>query len=445
MTKFTPLISIAPLAAGIVLLGPSADPGDVDRSDVVPTTGVVVGAPAASDAATIAAEAIVPVTTLAPDPLAEADPLTRADPVFDSETSPDATPERVVETMLAPDPLGPVTSPDVGDHCASSFDAADLTDFFSQPIGDFQGADYQRAFRLPDDRVLWTFQDAFISGILVHNVGIIQSGRCFTLLNTGARSWLLGELTSHMQQWQWILDGGVNADMTKFHLFVVQMNETGGSYLSRTRPTTLRRVVLDASSLDVLDVIDEPDRDGELYGWSVTSDAEHTYLYSHCYQQFGYDTILGFGECVADIKLARVPRGEFGAEREYWNGTGWTLDELAADPVVDPYFVGSGNNPAQIRFDGTRFVLVQKRDDWWGRTVDFGAADYPQGPFVHVGSIDEPLNCDRSVCNTYFASWIPWTDSSGDPIWSIGHNRWNGAETHRHLADYRPTFLTMSL
>ena len=127
----------------------------------------------------------------------------------------------------------------------------------------------------------------------------------------------------------------------------MQMNETGISHLSRTRPTTLRRVVLDAASLDVIDVVDESDGDGELYGWGVTSDAEYTYLSSHCYQQFGYDTILGFGERVADIQLARVPRGEFGAEREYWDGTGWTLDEVAADPVVGPSFVGSGNNPAQ--------------------------------------------------------------------------------------------------
>ena len=154
--------------------------------------------------------------------------------------------------------------------------------------------------------MLWTFQDAFIGDTLVHNVGMVQSGRCFTLLNDGARSWLLAEDTSHMRQWQWILGGGIGPDETRYHLFVVQMNETGDAYLSRTRPTAFRHVVLDAGTLHTVEVVDESTAGGELYGWSVTSDATHTYLFSHCYQQFGYDTLLGFGECVADIELARV-------------------------------------------------------------------------------------------------------------------------------------------
>ncbi len=98
--------------------------------------------------------------------------------------------------------------------------------FFSEPIGALQGADYQRALRLDDARVLWTFQDAFISGTLVHNVGVLQSGRCFTLLNDGARSWLFADTTVHMHQWHWILDGGQASDGS-VHLFVAQMNERG--------------------------------------------------------------------------------------------------------------------------------------------------------------------------------------------------------------------------
>jgi hypothetical protein len=248
-----------------------------------------------------------------------------------------------------------------------------------------------------------------------------------------------------MKQWQWILDGGLSADGARFHLFVVQLSETGTSYLSRTRPTGLRRVVLDTSTLEVVAVHDEQPQGAGLSGWSVTSDADYTYLYSHCYQQFGYDTVLGFGACVREVGLARVPLGEFDADREYWHGAGWTTDGTRSAPVVDASFVGSGNNPAHIRFDGEKFVLVEKRDDWWGTTVEFGVANDPHGPSRHVATVEEPLNCDRSECNTYFASWIPWDDSDGTHIWSIGHNRWNGSETHNHLADYRPTFLTISL
>jgi hypothetical protein len=77
--------------------------------------------------------------------------------------------------------------------------------------------------------------------------------------------------------------------------------------------------------------------------------------------------------------------------------------------------------------------------------VEFGIADSPQGPFVHVASVEQPLKCDQSACNTNFASWIRWTDSSGNFIWSIGHNRWNGAETLSHISTYRPTFSTINI
>jgi hypothetical protein len=243
-------------------------------------------------------------------------------------------------------------------------------------------------------------------------------------------------------------DGPVTEAITvgaSVHLYVVQMNETGVHYLNRVRPTALRRVVLDASSLAVIDVIDEDPTGADLYGWAVTDDGIYTYLYSHWYRQFGFDTLFGFGECAVEAKLARVPLGEFEADRDYWNGAGWTNHTSEAVAVVDGTFAISGDNPAQIRFDGERFLIVEKPDDWWGTTIEFGVSVEPQGPFRHVGSIAEPRKCDRWTCNTYFASWVPWNDSDGRPIWSVGHNRWDGSETYRHLCTYRPTFSTVDV
>lgn len=363
-------------------------------------------------------------------------------PAVDGPARVERSADRLAETTQAVS-LNVLTSPDHGEHCASGFDAAGLTEFFASPIGSFGGADYQRAVRLADDRVLWTFQDAFIDGTLVHNVGMVQSGRCFSMLNNGARSWLFGDQTSHMRKWHWILGGAINSDGTEIDVFVVEMTETGQTYLDKPRPTALRRVVLDASTLEVRGTFDEVSSDGDLYGWSVTSDNQHTYLYSHCYQQFGYDTLLGSNECVANVKLARIPLGRFDADREYWGHDGWDTDRSQAIAVVDFDFASSGNNPAQIHFDGERFVLVQKRNDWWGQTVEFGVAPKPAGPFVHVTSIGTPLACEPSICNSYFASWVPWTEPDGTPIWSLSHNRWNGSETADHLAHYRPTFWTV--
>lgn len=341
--------------------------------------------------------------------------------------------------------LGPLTSPDVGASCADGLDAEHLNAFVSDGIAGIGGADYQRAIRLPDDRVLWTFQDAFVNGRLLHNVAVIQSGRCFTRVGPGDRSWLFADDTDHQRRWFWVLDGVVSADETTVELFVVEMRETGPQYLSRTRPSALRRVTVDLSNLEATGAVEEPWLDDRLYGWSVTSDAEHTYLYSHCYQQFGYDTMLGFGECASEVTVARVPKGDPGAERTFWDGTGWNPDPASAVAVVDATVFFAGNNPAQIRFTGERFELVEKRGDWFGETVEFATAPHPAGPFEPVASVAQPLPCSFDTCNSYFATWVPWPSSDGTAIWTISHNRWDGTETADHLEHYRPSFHAVHL
>ena len=73
--------------------------------------------------------------------------------------------------------------------CTSSTDPEGINDFFRGGTA-LTGADYQRAFTLPDGRVLWFFQDPFIRGrygtsTRVHNAALVQNGTCFTLLQTG--------------------------------------------------------------------------------------------------------------------------------------------------------------------------------------------------------------------------------------------------------------------
>jgi len=357
----------------------------------------------------------------------------------------DATILNTVDDGKSVDVPSKPTSPDVGAECADGLSAADLTAFFGAPIGSFQGADYQRAVRLPDDRVLWTFQDAFLDGVLAHNAGLIQSGRCFDLLNRDQRSWLFAGETIDERRWYWPLAGTPASDGTLISLFVVEMNEAGSTFLSHPIPTSVYRVELDASTLDVVATHDESATLPDLYGWSITDDGVHTYLYSHCFQQFGYDGPLGFGPCVEFVKVARVPVGDFDAPREYWNGSAWTLDHELAAPVIDGRFVMSGNNPAQIQFDGGRFLLVEKRDDWWGTTVEFGVSSRATGPFRSFASIPEPLACDRETCDTYFASWVPWREADGSLIWSISCNLWDGRETCRRLDLYGPTFDTIPI
>jgi hypothetical protein len=230
-------------------------------------------------------------------------------------------------------------------------------------------------------------------------------------------------------------------DDDRVALFVVEMTETGSSYLSETRPVRVRRVELDVDDFSVVAVFDEPSTGADLYGWSVTGAGVYSYLYSHCYRQFGWDGMFGFDPCVEHVKVARVPLGHFDGPREYWDGSAWSPDSDRAVPVVDGTFASSGNNLAQIVYDGEQFVLIDKRDDWWGSTVEFGLASRATGPFRHVGSVTAPLACDPSECNTYFASWVPWRDTDGAMIWTVSRNVWSG-HTADQLHLYRPAVST---
>src|SRR5262245_29025738 len=68
-----------------------------------------------------------------------------------------------------------------GDRCAVASTAQQLDQAIASRSTGVVGADYQRTIQLPDGRVLWLFQDAFISTprgtpTLVHNAALVQRG-----------------------------------------------------------------------------------------------------------------------------------------------------------------------------------------------------------------------------------------------------------------------------
>lgn len=385
-----------------------------------------------------------PTTTQAPATTAAAPEV--AVVAAPAQRIPNAVPAATIP-VPAVNEFAPVTSPNEGDHCITDLEPATLNEFWSGQIGSFQGGDYQRAHHLGDGRILWTFQDAFINGRLIHNTAFVQSGTCFTRLSTG--NWLFADDTSTMRSWFWIFDGGLAADGT-FHLYVANMVERGGHYLANSEPAAMYRVVLDVATLNVLDVINEPIFGLDLYGWSVTTDGEFTYLLSNCYRQFGYNSPFGFDECVTNTKIARVPAGDFAADRTYWDGTNWVADPATAANITDELFIvptgygpmPSTNNPVQVKFDGDKFRMVSMPGDWWGDRVFTATADSIEGPWTITSEQTITPKCDDSRiaggCNTYYASWVPWTDN-GQFIYSVGNNTWDGSKTHSNLWVYRPT------
>jgi hypothetical protein len=278
----------------------------------------------------------------------------------------------------------------------------------------------------------------------VHNAGLVQWGSCFWVLQGGTythpEEYLFGSATDRFSNWFWPLAGDVGSD-GKFHVFVAEMHNSGARYLDRVDPMATWRAVIDPADLSVESYGPATDPSPDLYGWSVTSDAWFTYLYAHCYRQFGWD-LVPFAippvrghdwDCSDDVTVARVPLGQLDQPLAYWNGVDWGPDPAAAVSVMPT--AGRTVNPSQVRYDDGRFVAVTKEGDWWGDTIYLDVAPSAEGPWSTYATIPVSPRC--AYCNTYFAGFVPGRAADGQLVLGLSNNSFYGGFS----AFYAPAFL----
>ncbi len=335
-------------------------------------------------------------------------------------------------------------------ECAPSSDPAGLTDFFAGSAA-FRGADYQRAFPLPDGRILWVFQDVYIRGrggssTFVHNAALVQGSSCFSVLYSGnfaaPRDFLFADATERERRWFWPMAGEMGADGL-FHLFVAEMRERGPTYLSKTEPVATWRVALDPSTMAVVSRQLASNPSPSLYGWSIASSDDFTYLYAHCHRQFGWDAFpfvdppvfVHDFSCVQQMYVARIPKGRFDLPLSYWDGSGWVANPASAANIAPP---GRLVSASQIyRTAPGKYVAITKVGDWFGETIEIDIASAPQGPFRTVRTIATGRRC--SDCNTYFPSKLPYNATNGQWIIGLSNNRFGPVD----LSRYDPTFFSI--
>ena len=329
--------------------------------------------------------------------------------------------------------------------CTTSTDPSGLNRFFDNGPA-LAGADYQRAFALPDGRVLWFFQDVYFRGrssaSFAHDAGLVQNGTCFTLLQSGNYAkpgeYLFPDATQRHQHWFWPLSGGMGAD-GRFHLFVVEIRENGPTYLSETEPLATWKVEIDLTTMQIVDRRPAADSSAALYGFSVESAGDYSYLFAHCHRQFGWDAFpfvdppvyVHDWDCADRMTVARVPNGQFDQPPAYWNGSTWGADPAAAVNIVP---TGRLVNASQMYLLNGKWVAITKVGDWFGTKIEFDVADQPQGPYTNVRTIPTPAKCDG--CNTYFASLLPYRGSDGSLLIGISNNVFGPID----LSRYHPTF-----
>ena len=373
----------------------------------------------------------------------------------------------VLALLPSPGPLAP------GAHAApgcgrGTLDEAQLDAAFAVPgLGatgttqGFGGGDYPHAYPLPDGRVLWMFQDLHFSNDenlrndnsvdlangtatnAVHNGAIVQQGTCFTVQGSRGRDFIGDAETQDSRTWFWPLDGEIGYDGNLW-IFMVEMhnpNGTGATYPAAPVRTWL--AILDPVTLEQRYFAPATDSSSRLYGWSVVSTDQYSYLYSHCYRQYA-SPVNAIGQfdasCMPHTYLARVPRGHLDATPEYWSGAGWSPSADAAVPVVSRNVA----NPMSVQWFGDTFVSVTKRDEWWGTTLLVDRAPAPQGPWQTVQSIPVGQDMKCSTCGNYGAFLMPWLDAQGRMV--VGLSSGGNFDLWRSNAWlYRPTFRTVAL
>ena len=98
-------------------------------------------------------------------------------------------------------------------------------------------------------------------------------------------------------------------------------------YLSITEPIATRIVGIDLASLSTVSIGQPANASPSLYGFSITSDANWTYLYAQCHRQFGWSPSILLPAhdlaCASKVTVARVPKGRLFMTPSYWDGTMW--------------------------------------------------------------------------------------------------------------------------
>ncbi|MEZ5298708.1 MAG: hypothetical protein R2697_21230 [Ilumatobacteraceae bacterium] len=186
-------------------------------------------------------------------------------------------------------------STDVG--CVADTSVRTLDRFFAERVGPVLGWDYQHVYPLGGDRYLWLFQDTFIdhSGTVnslaksrfVHNAALVQDGKCFRLLHRGTTTkpepFEIGDgRSSTRETWWWPMGGEIVGD----DLFVFWVEMKKDPY-DPAPPDGLGwhpvRTWLGAYKADTLEreSFTPAPNDGAtpIYGYAVSSDETHTYLF----------------------------------------------------------------------------------------------------------------------------------------------------------------------
>lgn len=328
----------------------------------------------------------------------------------------------------------------------------------STSVDRWTGGDGLEAIELPDGRVLWFFNDYWYgtvksnltrgpfqasmprNGIVIQNANgtmgqTVSGSGGATLMNTGS-GWLWGGDQR--------LQGGT---VQKFYMRMVADGGWGSAVGVELRTIPTGSVASPGTYGDLTAQLPADVRSCSaqgvaghctLWGMALADHGSYTYVYGADVSSSG-----------KDLKIARVPQGDFAGLWEYWNGSGWSTEQADA---IDTGTVAS--EAMSVTYQGGRWVLVgQDTHGGLGGNVISYYADTPWGFTAADKSTLFKMpetTADWSVW-AYTPRLIPHLSTGGNQViigYSVNSQLQDsscGAHNYIDATVYRPRFKAVTL
>ncbi len=319
----------------------------------------------------------------------------------------------------------------------------------------WQAADVATSARLGDGRLVWVFGDTFrrpgSEPPMVSNSMLVSSGSCVSQLVTGDAGPLLPDSADGTVLWPMSVVAVPGAaagpdhrgaqDVLLVFLARTRRHAGGGDggldFAFRGTSVAVFTVLeREAPQLQQIVRITPDDDDPHQVNWGAAAAVDGGRLHVYGTRTTGEPSVFG-----RELYVARVPvdAADQRLAWQYWDGSGWTGWDEAAQPVLGAD--GGVSQTLSVDLVDGRWLAVSKRDGDLGDFVYTWTAPSPTGPWTPRRALPAPAGFDTGRL-TYTPLAHPDVDlASGGLLVSISRNTTDGDLLWSDPDHGRPVFV----
>jgi hypothetical protein len=307
----------------------------------------------------------------------------------------------------------------------------------------WQAADIGASARLGDGRLVWIFGDTIrrtgVAPGMVANSMLITSGLCLSQLMATARGPVIPDVEPGVVRWPMSVVVVPDGDRDRIVVFTGRIRRGSGDdvwgfrYLG-SDAVTFTVEAGKAPQLDTILPLTSDDESAHQVNWGSASmvSGGHVYVYG---TELPEGTAFG-----RSLRVGRSALADPADRRtwEFWDGSRWQPDPLAAVPVIAAEG-GVSQTLSVDEVDGT-FVAVSKKDGDLGSTVATWTSRSAVGPWRRSAALEAPFLTGRDEFAYAPLAHPEIPLASGQLLVSISRNTTDLARLRQDPTVGRPRF-----